>query len=207
MGVNLQKGQKIDLTKTNQGLKKIRVGLGWDAAPNASGGGGIGGFLGGLFGGETPNIDCDASVFLVDGQSGKLKSTNDIVCFSNLRHSSGAVTHMGDNLTGDGQGDDEQIMIELSKVPANYGKIIFVVNIFAARERKQHFGMIKNAYIRLVDADKNNEICRFNLSEDYSGMLSMILGELYLHQNEWKFNALGQGTQDNNITTLADRYR
>lgn len=211
MGVNLQKGQKIDLTKTNQGLKRIRIGLGWDAASGTSsgGGGGIGGFLGGLFGGGGggANIDCDASVFLIDGQSGKLNSTNDIICFSNLRHSSGAVTHMGDNLTGDGDGDDEQIMVELPKLPSHYGKIIFVVNIFAARERKQHFGMIKNAYIRLVDADKNSELCRYNLSEDYSGMLAMIFGELYLHQNEWKFNAMGQGTQDNNITALADRYR
>lgn len=113
---------------------------------------------------------------------------------------------MGDNLTGAGEGDDEQIIVELARVPAEYDRIVIVVNIYQAVQRKQHFGMIKNAFIRLVDARNNMELCRYNLTEDYSGMTAMVFGEVYRHNGEWKFNAIGQGTNDNSVGELANRY-
>ena len=140
MAVNLQKGQKVNLKKDNgQALGKVMVGLGWDPMEKESGGG----FLSSIFGSSGNNIDCDASVILLQG--GALKSNDDIVYFGNLNHSSGAVKHMGDNLTGEGEGDDEQVFVDLNAVPASYDKLIFVVNIYQAETRKQHFGMIKNA--------------------------------------------------------------
>ena len=114
--------------------------------------------------------------------------------------------HMGDNLTGAGEGDDEQIVVDLARMPAEYDRIVIVVNIYQAQKRGQHFGMIQNAFIRLVDADKNNEMCRYNLTEDYSGMTAMIFGEVYRHNGEWKFNAIGQGTADPGIGELVQRY-
>ena len=129
-----------------------------------------------------------------------------MVYFGNLKHKSGTVNHMGDNLTGAGDGDDEQIVIDLSKVPEQYDKIEIVVNIYQAVQRKQHFGMIENAFIRLVDARNNNEICKYNLTENYSGMTAMIFGEVYRHNGEWKFNAIGNGTTDPGLTELCRRY-
>ena len=114
--------------------------------------------------------------------------------------------HMGDNLTGDGDGDDEQILIDLSRVPAEYDRIVIVVNIYAAVERKQQFGMIENAFIRLVDGKTNRELCKYNLTEDYSGMTAMIFGEIYRHGSEWKFNAIGQGTKDASVGEICRRY-
>jgi len=201
MSINLQKGQKVDLTKGNPGLKRIMVGLGWDEAPTQSPG-----ILGGLFSGQKQDIDCDASVFLLSASTGKLKGIADVVYFGNLKHTCGAVTHMGDNLTGAGEGDDEQILVDLSKFPASFGKLVFVVNIYEAAKRKQHFGMIRNAFIRLVDAEKNVELCKYNLSENYNNMTAMIFGEIYLHQGEWKFSAIGEATTSNGIGELAQRY-
>lgn len=201
MTISLQKGQKISLSKENAGLSRLLVGLGWDEAkPKKS----AGGFLSALLGGSTPAIDCDASAFLL--KNGKLAGKNDIIYFGNLEHISGAVTHLGDNLTGAGEGDDEQLIIELDRVPAEYDHIIFVVNIYQAQQRKQHFGMIQNAFIRIVDGRSNTEICRYNLTENYSNMLAMVFGEVYRHNGEWKFNAIGQGTTDNNLGDLARRY-
>ncbi|MBR1528771.1 MAG: TerD family protein [Oscillospiraceae bacterium] len=202
MGVNLVKGQKVNLQKSDGGtLRRVVVGLGWDEAkPQQSGG-----FLGGLFGGaKTQNIDCDASAFVCI--NGKVTATADIVYFGNLRHSSGAIQHMGDNLTGAGAGDDEQIVVDLQQVPQNYDKIIFVVNIYQARQRNQHFGMIQNAFIRIVDADNNQELCRYNLSENYNNMTAMVFGEIYRHNGQWKFSAVGQATEDNDIRSLAARF-
>ena len=199
MAVNLQKGQKVSLKKTNGGtLSNLMVGLGWDAAKPE------GGFFKRLFG-NTESIDCDASVFVCQG--GKFVDKDDLVYFGNLKHRSGAIQHMGDNLTGEGEGDDEQIFVNLDDMPGRYDKLIFVVNIYQAVERKQHFGMIKNAYIRIVDADTREELCRFNLSEDYTDMLSMIAGEVYRYKNEWKFNAIGTGTKDTGLNDLAKRFR
>lgn len=195
MSVSLQKGQKVSLTKNNAGLSNILVGLGWDAVEQTKGG---------FFSKILQSIDCDASAILL--QDGKLKNKKDIVYFGNLRHSSGTVTHMGDNLTGAGDGDDEQILIDLSKVPQEYDKIVIVVNIFHAVKRNQHFGMIKNAFIRLVDGRNNSEMCRYNLTEDYSGMTAMIFGEVYRHNGEWKFSAVGQGTNDPGLKELCNRY-
>ena len=199
MAVNLVKGQKVNLKKDDgSSLGKVMVGLGWDPVENKGGGG----FLSSIFGGSN-DIDCDATVFLL--QNGKLTGTNDIVYFGNLQHSSGAVRHMGDNLTGEGEGDDEQIFVDLSAVPQTYDKLVFVVNIYKAADRKQHFGMIKNAFIRIID-DKGKEFCRYNLSENYDNMTAMIFGEIYRYKGEWKFNAIGQATTDNGIEGLARRY-
>lgn len=200
MSVSLQKGQKVDLTKGNAGLKRIVVGLGWDAAEPGQ-------KKGGLFSRKpkTANIDCDASAIVLSS-GGKLVDKKDIVYFGNLNHASGSITHLGDNLTGEGDGDDEQIIIELDRVPASYEKIVMVVNIYQAYERNQHFGMIQNAFIRVVDADTKTELCKYNLSENYEGMTAMVFGEVYRHNGEWKFNAIGQPTQDKGLGELASRY-
>lgn len=195
MSVNLQKGQKVDLTKGNAGLRRVMVGLGWDAAPQNAG----------FWRGSTENIDCDAIVFLL-GSDGKIENRSDVVFFNNLRHSSGCVLHQGDNLTGEGEGDDEQIMVDLADLPLKYERIVIVVSIYKATDRNQHFGMIQNAFIRLVDADKNKELCIYNLSEKYSGMTSMVFGELYRYKGEWKFNAVGQPMQIWSVAQLAERY-
>lgn len=200
MSISLQKGQKVSLTKESAGLGNVIVGLGWDEVSQ-----GGGGFLGSLFGGSKQDIDCDASALLL--QNGKLASPADVVYYGNLTHTSGTVKHMGDNLTGAGDGDDEQIMIDLAKIPEKYDRIVITVNIYSAVERHQHFGMIKNAFVRIVDARNNQELCKYNLTENYSGQLAMIFGEVYRHDGEWKFNAIGQGTQDSGISELASRYK
>ena len=140
-------------------------------------------------------------------KNGKIASVNDIVYFGNLQHASGAVEHKGDNLTGEGDGDDEQIFVDLNKVPADYDKLIFVVNIYKAVERKQDFSMIKNAFIRIMDGDTAEELCRYELSGgDYNGMLAMVVGEVYRYKNEWKFNAIGNGTKDPGLQELTKRF-
>ena len=199
MGVNLKKGQKINLVKSDgRKLTKLMVGLGWDAVEQPQG------FFSKLFNGKI-DIDCDASVFLCQG--GKFVETDDLVYFGNLEHHTHAVKHMGDNLTGEGAGDDEEIYIDLNKLPEEYDKLIFVVNIYKGMEREQHFGMIQNAFIRVVDSDSNEELCRFNLTEGYDGMLSMIAGEVYKRNGEWKFNAIGNGTKDINLTELSKHFK
>ena len=206
MSVSLQKGQKVNLSKDNAGLAKVIVGLGWDEAKPSGGGGG--GFFATLFGGGAATthqaIDCDASAIML--KNGKFVDRTDLVYFGNLKHKSGTVNHMGDNLTGEGEGDDEQIVIDLSRVPAEYDKIVIVVNIYQAVQRKQHFGMIENAFIRLVDARNNKEMCKYNLTENYSGMTAMSFGEIYRHNGEWKFNAMGNGTTDPGIGELCRRF-
>ncbi|MEY8332297.1 TerD family protein [Lachnospiraceae bacterium 47-T17] len=194
MAISLQKGQKVNLSKDNAGLDRIVVGLGWDEVQQRRG----------LFAPKTQAIDCDASAIMLRG--GKLLDKDDVVYFGNLRHRSGTVQHMGDNLTGAGEGDDEQIIIDLSSVPAEYDRIVIVVNIYQAVQRGQHFGMIRNAFIRLVDARNNKEMCKYDLTENYSGMTAMIFGEVYRHQGEWKFSAIGQGTNDPGLGELTARY-
>ena len=201
MSVSLKKGQKVSLTKeTSSGLNTVLVGLGWDAAPKKSGG-----FLSSLFSSANQSIDCDASAIML--KNGKLAGTQDVIYFGNLAHSTGTVTHLGDNLTGEGTGDDEQIIVNLAQVPDNYDRIVVVANIYKADERNQHFGMIKNAFIRIVDSRNNTELCRFNLSDDYTGMTAMIFGELYRNNGEWKFNAVGQGTTDSSLKELLARFQ
>lgn len=196
MSVNLQKGQKVDLTKGNAGLKALVVGLGWDEAPRKFS----------LFS-RREDIDCDASAILINAQSGKLNGPIDVVYYGNLTHRTGALRHCGDNLTGEGDGDDEQIIVELNKVPADYSKIVFVVTIYKAKERNQQFGMIRNAFIRIVDADTGRELCKYNLSESYEGKTAMIFGEVYRYNGEWKFGAIGEPTTDDGIGEMAARFQ
>ena len=194
MSVKLQKGQKVNLSKDHAGLSRIVVGLGWDQVEQPRG----------FFSPHPQAIDCDAFALML--QNGKLMAKEDIVYFGNLTHYTRSVQHMGDNLTGEGDGDDEQIVIDLNNVPQKYDKIVLAVNIYRAYERKQHFGMIKNAFIRLVDARTNSEMCIYNLTENYSGKTAMLFGEVYRYNGEWKFNAIGQGTGDGSIGDFAQRY-
>lgn len=195
MAVNLQKGQKVELRKDTGGsLHRIMVGLGWDEVEQKRG----------FFAPKPQDIDCDASAIMCT--NGHLMGTGDIVFYNNLTHASQAVRHMGDNLTGAGEGDDEQIFVDLDRLPQQYDKVIFVVSIYQAAERKQHFGLIRNAFIRICDGETNREICRYNLSENYDGMTAMVVGELYRYNNDWKFSAIGQPTRDNGISDLARRF-
>ena len=194
MSISLQKGQKVNLSKEKKGLSRVVVGLGWDEVKRSRG----------FFALKPAPIDCDASAIML--KNGKFTDKTDLVYFGNLKHKSGTVNHMGDNLTGAGEGDDEQIVIDLSRVPAEYDKIVIVVNIYQAVKRKQHFGMIQNAFIRLVDARNNKEMCKYNLTENYSGMTAMIFGEIYRYNGEWKFNAVGNGTTDPGLGELCQRF-
>ncbi|MGG1674702.1 TerD family protein [Neobacillus sp. NRS-1170] len=203
MAINLQKGQRVDLTKGNPGLAKIMVGLGWDPVQ----GGGGGGLLGSLFGGggSSANVDCDASVIML-GANDKLQNNKDVIYFGNLKSNDGSVQHSGDNLTGAGDGDDEQIMIDLSRVPANIQKLVFVVNIYDCVKRKQHFGMIRNAFIRVVNPTNNQELIKYNLSDNYSGLTCLVTGEIYRNNNEWKFAAIGSGTNAASLSEVVRSY-
>lgn len=176
MAVNLSKGQKIDLTKGNPGLSKIVVGLGWD----------INRYDGGY------DFDLDAAAFLL-GANGKVTSDADFVFYNNLKHPSGSVEHMGDNRTGAGEGDDEQILVDLNAVPASIQKIDFTVTIYEADERQQNFGQVSNAYIHVLDETNSRELIRYDLGEDFSIETAMVVGEIYRYQGEWKFNAIGSG--------------
>lgn len=198
MAISLVKGQKIDLTKSNAGLTSLIIGLGWDPVTVTKKG---------FFGVKKtqPDIDCDASALLLDA-NGKLTEKGNLVCFYNKASSCQSVVHSGDNLTGEGEGDDEQIFVDLNKVPAGVQKILVVVNIYECENRKQDFGMIQQAFIRVVNRANNQELVRFNLSDDYSGKTALIVAEIYRHDGEWKFNAIGEGTHAAHINKLAAQY-
>lgn len=201
MSINLQKGQRVDLTKGNAGLSRIMVGLGWDPVDNKPSG-----LLGGLFGGsKAADIDCDASVLMLDSND-KLARKEDLIYFGNLQSRCGSVRHTGDNLTGDGDGDDEQILIELGLVPAHINKMVFVVNIYDCIRRKQDFGLIRNAFIRVVNAGSHQELIKFNLTDSYAGKTTLIVGEIYRHGSEWKFAAIGEGTHDASLSEIVKKY-
>nr|WP_263326014.1 TerD family protein [Neobacillus sp. Marseille-Q6967] len=176
MGINLSKGQRIDLTKTNPGLKKAIIGLGWDT--NRYHGG--------------HDFDLDACAFLTDA-NGRVTQDLDFVFYNNLADPSGAVEHTGDNRTGEGDGDDEQIRIDFSKIPANVHRIAITVTIHEADARNQNFGQVSNAFCRLFDEETNREILRFDLGEDFSVETAVVICELYRHNGEWKFSAIGSG--------------
>ena len=178
MGINLKKGQKVDVTKANPGLNKVMVGLGWDVNAYDTGG----------------SFDLDTAAFLL-GANGQVRSNDDFVFYGNLRHVSGAVMHLGDNTTGLGDGDDELIKVDLSKVPESVTRITFTVTIYEADERHQNFGQINNAFIRIMDEEKGTELLRYDLGEDFSIETAAVFGELYKHNGEWKFNAIGSGYQ------------
>ena len=188
MPINLSKGQKVDLTKGNPGLKNIMVGLGWDVNAFDSG----------------TDFDLDAAAFLL-GSNGKCPTEKDFIYYGCLTHVSGAVKHMGDNLTGEGEGDDEQIQIDLTKIPANIEKIAFTVTIYDADVRRQNFGQVSNAFIRIVDESNNTELIRYDLGEDFSIETAVVVGELYRHNGEWKFNAIGSGFQGG-LAALCGHY-
>ncbi|HPF58823.1 MAG TPA: TerD family protein [Candidatus Competibacteraceae bacterium] len=175
MAISLQKGQNVSLSKQAPGLKKVRFGLGWDLRKT-----------------DGSDFDLDASAFVLDG-NGKVLSDQHFVFYNNAKDPSGAVLHKGDNRTGEGEGDDEVIEVELSPMAPNAAKVSFVVTIHDAEARKQNFGQVANAYIRALNADGDQEIARYDLSEDASTETAMIFGELYRHNDEWKFKAIGQG--------------
>ena len=176
MAITLSKGQKVSLTKGNPGLKHIVVGLGWDTNKYD------GGF----------DFDLDSAAFLLD-ENGKVNADTDFVFYNNLKHSLGAVEHLGDNLTGEGDGDDEQVKVDLSLVPQNISKIAFTVTIHEALERRQNFGQVSNSYVRVIDEDTNQELLNYELGEDFSIETAIVVCEIYRHNGEWKFNALGSG--------------
>ena len=188
MPINLSKGQKVDLTKGNPGLKNIMVGLGWDVNAFDTG----------------ADFDLDAAAFML-GSNGKCPTDKEFVFYGNLEHPSGAVKHMGDNRTGDGEGDDEEMEIALADVPANVERIAFTVTIYEAEARRQNFGQVSNAFIRIVDDATGKELIHFDLGEDFSIETAVVVGELYKHNGEWKFNAIGSGFQGG-LAALCGHY-
>ena len=188
MPINLQKGQKVDLTKGNPSLKNIMVGLGWDVNAFDSG----------------ADFDLDAAAFMV-GENGKCPTEREFIFYGNLEHNSGAVKHMGDNLTGGGDGDDEQIEVDLTIIPANVSTVVFTVTIYDAELRRQNFGQVSNAFIRIVDTATGSELIRYDLGEDFSIETAVVVGELYRHNGEWKFNAIGSGFQGG-LAALCGHY-
>lgn len=175
MAVSLSKGGNVSLSKEAPGLKGVRVGLGWDTRVTDGSG-----------------FDLDASVFLLN-DAGKVRSDADFVFYNNKNGGNGSVVHQGDNLTGEGSGDDEVVAVTLDQVPAEIQKLSFAVTIHDADARRQNFGMISNAFIRVLNADGGTEIARYDLSEDASTETAMIFGDLYRNNGEWKFKAIGQG--------------
>ncbi|MET1080355.1 MAG: TerD family protein [Pseudomonas sp.] len=175
MAITLQKGGNLSLSKTDPTLKRILIGLGWDERAT-----------------DGAEFDLDASAFMLTAQ-GKVRSDADFIYYNQLRSPEGAVEHTGDNRSGKGDGDDEVIKIDLEKIPAGVEKVVFTVTIHDAAARKQNFGQITNAFIRVVNEESNVEIVRYDLAEDYSTETAMVFGELYSHNGEWKFRAVGQG--------------
>lgn len=187
MAVSLSKGGNVSLSKEAPGIESIFVGLGWDVRTT-----------------DGAEFDLDASCFLL-GANGKVRSDNDFIFYNNLKSTDGSVEHTGDNRTGEGEGDDEVLNVELNKVPADVAKLAFTVTIHEAEARRQNFGMVSGAFIRVVNRKDGREIARFDLSEDASTNTAMIFGEVYRHNNEWKFKAVGQG-YDGGLGPLARNY-
>lgn len=179
MPVNLSKGQKVDLTKSNPGLTKVVVGLGWDV--NKYDGG--------------TDFDLDATAFLL-GESGKVSSDLDFIFYNNKTNTNGSINLSGDNRSGDGSGDDESIRIALTTVPAEVHKIAFCITIHDAAARRQNFGQVANSYVRILNEDSGEELIRYDLGEDFSVETAVVVGELYRHGSEWKFSAVGSGYQN-----------
>lgn len=188
MPINLVKGQKVNLTKGTPGLTNIRVGLGWDINSFDSG----------------SDFDLDSSVFMA-GDSGKCLCAGDFIFYGNLVHASGAVKHNGDNRTGAGDGDDESIEVNLSKVPSNIKKLVFTVTIYDAENRRQNFGQVSNSYIRLTNQATGEELVRYDLGEDFSIETAIVVGELYRNGDSWKFNAIGSG-YSGGLAALCDSF-
>lgn len=188
MAISLQKGQRVDLTKDRPSLKNVLIGLGWDINH---------------YDGET-DFDLDASAFMTKA-NGKVGNENDFIFYGNLNHVSGSVQHMGDNRTGEGDGDDEVIKVQLDKIPSNYDTISFTVTIYEAEKRLQNFGMVENAYVRLIDEDTGEELVRFDLTEDFSTETALVVAEIYKRDGQWKFAAIGSG-YDGGLKALCKEY-
>lgn len=175
MAISLTKGQNISLSKTDPSLKNVLVGLGWDARST-----------------DGQDFDLDASVFMAT-ENGKVPSDRHFIFYNQLVSPCGGIEHTGDNLTGDGDGDDESVIVCLDKVQSNIKSLFITVTIHDAEARRQNFGQVSNAFVRIVNNDTSDEIVRFDLSEDYSTETAMVFGEIYRHNGEWKFRAIGQG--------------
>ncbi|MGO4370397.1 TerD family protein [Paenibacillus sp. 2TAB19] len=188
MTISLSKGQRIDLTKTNPGLTKVVVGLGWDT--NKYNGGN--------------DFDLDASAFLLY-EDGKAKGADDFVFYNNKSGGAGSVLHTGDNRTGEGDGDDEQVQVDFSKIPASIHRIGITVTIYDYESRGQNFGQVSNAFVRVVDAATDREIMRYDLGEDFSTETAVVFCEFYRHGTDWKFQAIGSGFQGG-LSALCKNY-
>ena len=175
MAISLQKGGNVSLSKASPNLRKVLIGLGWDARSTSG-----------------DDFDLDASVFMV-GSNGKVRSDADFIFYNQLRSTCGSVEHTGDNRTGAGDGDDESIKVVLAQVPSEIERLVVAVTIHDADARRQNFGMVSNAFIRVLNNDTGRELARDDLSEDASTETAMIFGEVYRHGGEWKFRAVGQG--------------
>ena len=187
MSISLSKGGNISLSKTDPSLKNVIVGLGWDARPT-----------------DGADFDLDASAFMVK-DDGKVRTDSDFIFYNQTRSNCGSIEHTGDNRTGAGDGDDEAVIVLLDKIPADVQRVIFCVTIHDADVRKQNFGQVNHAYVRIVNKDSNNEVARYDLSEDASIETAMIFGEIYRHSGEWKFKAVGQGYAGG-LAALARQY-
>ena len=197
--INLSKGERFNLSKDGGALTNLRVGLGWDPVKKE------GGFLSNIFGsgGSQAEIDIDASVFMLQ-QGRKFIDGKDLVYFGNLTSKCGSVRHGGDNLTGEGEGDDETVLVNLAKVPDRIENLVVTVNIYDCESRRQHFGMVENAYVKLYDG--NNVLAQFNLTEDYSGKTAIDVGELYRRNGEWRFKALGDAYVASGLKEMSRRF-
>ncbi|OON94633.1 MAG: stress protein [Candidatus Epulonipiscioides saccharophilum] len=193
MAVALKRGQKFSLSTAYPGLSQLVIGLGWDAKKPVTG----------LFSTAQP-FDCDAAAIALS--NGKLQRKSDMVYYGNLCHPSGAILHAGDNITGAGDGDDEQIILDFDKLPPHLNSIVLVVNIYEAAIRHQHFGSIENAYIRIFNKTNNREILKYNLTDNYANLNAIIVGELYKEDDEWRFKAVGVGTSELTLTSLSKKY-
>lgn len=200
MAVNLSKGDRVNLTKAVTALSNVTVGLGWDMATSGA------------------SIDCDSSIFLLREQKNrglfgskqpsiKLVDESDVVYFGNKRHNSRCVLHHGDNLTGAGDGDDEQISVNLKDMPEDIKSVVVAINIYGCTSRHQHFGMIRNCYARIVDDATKTEICKYNLTDNYSGSTALIVGKLNRTEDGWVFEAVGEGSKAASIGELAKQYK
>jgi len=187
MGISLSKGGNVSLSKTDPTLKNVIVGLGWDARPT-----------------DGADFDLDASAFMVK-EDGKVRSNSDFIFYNQTKSACGSVEHTGDNRTGAGDGDDEAVIVLLDKIPSDVQRVVFCVTIHDADVRKQNFGQVSHAFVRVVNKDSNNEVARYDLSEDASIETAMIFGEIYRHSGEWKFKAVGQGYAGG-LAALAKQY-
>ncbi len=187
MSVSLQKGGNVSLEKVAPGMTKCQIGLGWDTRAT-----------------DGEDFDLDASCFMV-GADGQVRSDTDFIFYNQLKSACGSVEHMGDNLTGEGDGDDEVVKVDLSAVPADVARIILGVTIHSGEARNQNFGQVSNAFMRIVNQDNDAEVARYDLSEDYSTERALVFGEIYRHNNDWKFKAVGQGFEGG-LSPMAKQY-